>query len=52
MISKNRDWFPDNQQQIRLVSDGGYRFISLYAVGNEVSRTKQGINEKGFAVVS
>lgn len=52
MISKNRDWLPDHQQQIRFVSDGGYRFISLYAVGNEAYGTKQGINEKGFAVVS
>lgn len=52
MISKNRDWLPDNQQQIRLIADGGYRFISLYSIGNEVSGTKAGINEKGFSVVS
>ena len=52
MISKNRDWLPDNQQQIRLVSDGGYRFISLYAIGNQAAGTKAGINEKGFSVAS
>ena len=52
IISKNRDWLPDHQQQLRLIVQGGYRFISLYAVGNDASGTKAGVNEKGLVVVS
>ena len=52
IISKNRDWRPDHQQEIRLISTGQYRFISLYAVGNDAYGTKQGINEKGLCIVS
>lgn len=53
IISKNRDWLPDNQQQLRLIKNaGGYRFVSLYASGNNSSGTKAGINEKGFAIVT
>lgn len=52
IISKNRDWLPDHQQQIRLFSQGGYRFISLYAEGNAATGTKQGINEKGLCIIT
>lgn len=53
IISKNRDWLPDNQQQLRLVSNTkGYRFVSLYVTGNNSSGTKAGINEKGLAIVT
>lgn len=50
ILSKNRDWIPNHQQQLRLVKPiHGYRYISLYAEG---SGTKAGINEKGLSVVS
>lgn len=52
IISKNRDWIPNHQQQLRLVAQGGYRFISLYAIGNDSSGTKAGVNEKGLTIVS
>lgn len=52
IISKNRDWLPDHQQQIRLLSQGGYRFISLYAEGNAAYGTKQGVNEKSLCIVT
>lgn len=53
LISKNRDWRPDHQQELRLITPkSGYRLISLYAVGNEHQGTKAGINEKGFVYVS
>lgn len=51
IIVKNRDWRPDNQQKIRLAKNGKYRFIYLEAVGNNFSGAKQGINEKGLAIV-
>lgn len=51
IIVKNRDWQPDNQQKIRLAKNGKYRFIYLEAVGNNFSGAKQGINEKGLAIV-
>ena len=31
MIHKNRDWLPDHQQELRLVTPkSGYRYLSLY----------------------
>ncbi|WP_291331590.1 C45 family peptidase [Desulfovibrio sp.] len=51
IIVKNRDWRPDNQQKIRLATKGKYRFIYLEAEGNSFSGAKQGINEKGLAIV-
>lgn len=51
IIVKNRDWQPDNQQKISLATNGKYRFIYLEAVGNNFSGAKQGINEKGLAIV-
>ena len=51
MIVKNRDWQPDNQQKIRLDTKGKYRFVYLEAEGNNFSGAKQGINEKGLAIV-
>lgn len=52
IISKNRDWLPDHQQQLRLFTQNGYRYLTLYADGNKFPGNKAGINEKGFAVVS
>ncbi|MDT8904009.1 C45 family autoproteolytic acyltransferase/hydolase [Anaeroselena agilis] len=53
LIAKNRDWAPDHQQQIRLITPKrGYRLIALYAVGNRHEGTKAGINEKGLVAVS
>lgn len=52
IISKNRDWRPDHQQQIRLFTPSGYRYVTLYASGNDAQGNKAGINEKGLTVVS
>lgn len=51
IIVKNRDWQPDNQQKISIETKGKYRFIYLEAVGNNFSGAKQGVNEKGLAIV-
>ena len=51
IIVKNRDWQPDNQQKISIAKNGKYRFIYLEAVGNNYAGAKQGINEKGLAIV-
>lgn len=52
MIAKNRDWVPDHQQQLRLYSSGGYRYLALYASGNDAQGAKAGVNEKGLVIVS
>ncbi len=52
IIAKNRDWRPDNQTGLRVISQGGYRFVSLYSTGNDSPGTKAGINEKGLVIVS
>ena len=53
MIHKNRDWAPDHQQQLRLVTPRtGYRYLSLYTVGNESSGTKAGVNTAGLVIVT
>ncbi|MHC1759168.1 MAG: carcinine hydrolase/isopenicillin-N N-acyltransferase family protein [Negativicutes bacterium] len=53
MIHKNRDWSPDHQQELRLVTpQKGYRYLSLYTVGNESNGTKAGVNTEGLVIVT
>lgn len=51
LLGKTYDWVPDHQLQLRVLARGGYRVVSLYAVGNEHPGTRAGINEKGFVIV-
>jgi isopenicillin-N N-acyltransferase-like protein len=52
LIVKNRDWKPDQHQDIKFVSPKqGYSYFGLYADGSP-SGMKAGINEKGLVVVS
>lgn len=53
IISKNRDWKPDNTQVLKLKrSPNAYAYFGLYAEGNEAPGLKQGVNEKGLCVVT
>lgn len=52
MLVKNRDWAPDHQQELRLITPKqGLRYFGLFATGKE-SGLRAGINEKGLSVVS
>jgi len=51
LLGKNYDWVPDHKLQLRILARGGYRVVSLYAVGNGRPGTRAGINEKGFVIV-
>jgi hypothetical protein len=52
IVSKNRDWKPDHIQVLKMRRDGkGYAYFGLYAEGNDDPGLKQGVNEKGLAVM-
>jgi len=53
LIHKNRDWNPDHQQDLRLVTPkSGFRYLSLYTTGNEWVGTKAGVNSEGLVIVT
>lgn len=53
IVSKNRDWKPDNTQVLKMRRDGqGYAYFGLYAEGDDEPGLKQGVNEKGLAVMT
>lgn len=53
LIVKNRDWLPDHQQDVQLISPAdGYRYLGLFAKDGAHKGLKAGINEKGLVVVS
>ena len=53
MIHKNRDWSPNHQQELRLVTPKkGFRYLSLYTTGNEWIGTKAGVNSEGLVIVT
>ena len=53
MIHKNRDWNPDHQQDLRLVTpQRGFRYLSLYTTGNDWVGTKAGVNSEGMVIVT
>lgn len=54
IVSKNRDWRPDHTQVLQLRRGEGnqYSYLGLYAVGNDAEGLKQGVNEKGLAVMT
>ncbi len=52
LLIKNRDWFPTQQQKIKLYTPKkGYRYVGLLAEGPS-GGVKAGVNEKGLVVVS
>lgn len=53
IIVKNRDWAPDNCNEIRIIKpDEGFAYIALYAAGGNNEGVKGGINEKGLVIIS
>jgi len=53
LVAKNRDWIPDQAQEIRIVKPkGGHPFLGLYALGSDEPGCKAGINDKGLVIVS
>lgn len=53
IVSKNRDWKPDHVQVLKLQRPAkGYAYFGLYAEGNDATGIKQGINQKGLAVMT
>ncbi len=53
LIVKNRDWYPNHEQVLRLVHPKkGYAYFGLYAKNKIYSGFKAGINEKGLVVVN
>ncbi len=51
LIVKNRDWRPEGQE-MRLVTNGKYKYYGLYAGGEGQRQLKGGVNERGLAVFS
>lgn len=53
LVTKNRDWKPDNRNELWLIKpEKGFKFIALYAIGGESEGIKGGINEKGLVVLT
>lgn len=53
LLSKNRDWKPDQTQELKLQHpENGYAYFGLYAVGGTEPGIKAGVNEKGLTVVT
>jgi len=54
LIAKNRDWLPDQQTELCLVTpQSGYRYLALNVAGqDEEAGTRGGINECGLVVIS
>jgi hypothetical protein len=53
LVVKNRDWRPDHRQEIRRVTPKqGFRYVGLFAQGNDDPGLKAGVNEQGLVVVS
>jgi isopenicillin-N N-acyltransferase like protein len=53
VLVKNRDWRPDQSQELALVvPETGHRFIGLFARGGKAPGLKAGVNEAGLSVVS
>jgi hypothetical protein len=53
LIAKNRDWVPDNRQELIILKPaGGYKFLGLNAVGGTEPGIKAGVNEKGLVILS
>jgi hypothetical protein len=53
LIAKNRDWVPDNRQELIILKpEGGHKFLGLNAVGGTEPGIKAGVNEKGLVILS
>lgn len=53
LIVKNRDWLPDQSQNVKLISPAdGYRYLGLFTMNGAHKGLKAGLNEKGLVVVS
>jgi len=53
ILAKNRDWKPTQKHYLRKVTPTqGYSYVGLFAVDENGSGLKAGVNEKGLAVVT
>jgi hypothetical protein len=53
LIGKNRDWAPDQYQELRILAPaGGFRFLVLHPRGARRFLDIAGVNEKGLVVVT
>jgi len=53
LVVKNRDWRPDHWQEVKRVAPTqGFRYVGLFAHGNDDPGLKAGVNQKGLVVVS
>ncbi|WP_300154611.1 C45 family peptidase [Solidesulfovibrio sp.] len=53
ILVKNRDWRPNQTQELRLATPkGGYRYLGLFATGDAASGLKAGVNEAGLSAVT
>lgn len=53
LIAKNRDWIPNHQQSLRLLTPStGYRYLGLFADDGLYKGIKAGVNEAGLVVLS
>ena len=53
LIAKNRDWSPDQYQELRFMAPaGGFKFLVLHPRGAVKPRDIAGVNEKGLVLVT
>jgi hypothetical protein len=53
LIAKNRDWAPNQTQELRrIVPQEGFRYLGLFASDEEGTGLKAGINERGLTIVT
>jgi len=60
LVAKNRDWLPDEIQELRVINRRGtdasgrrlHPFLGLYAVGKDEPGCKAGVNDAGLVIVS
>jgi isopenicillin-N N-acyltransferase-like protein len=53
LIAKNRDWVPDNRQELTILKPAErYKSLALKAVGGTEPGIKAGVNEKGLVILS
>jgi hypothetical protein len=53
LIAKNRDWIPDQTQELRIIKqEGEHSYLGLYAVGSDEAGCKAGANDAGLVIIS
>lgn len=53
LLAKNRDWLPNQQQSLRLVTPrNGLRYLGLFVDSGRYKGIKAGVNQAGLTIVS